>query len=113
MGDLWPNAFDELHVGSEIEHRRMVNEASNARLLVSNKCVLRRLLKQSVAVVVGSLIYFFVLMPHLPLAGRHQLFRIDIGLLVDAWVCLVLYGAIEWVDRKWRRKDPRGEGRKR
>jgi ABC-type uncharacterized transport system permease subunit len=91
----------------------MVNEASNARLLVSNKCVLRRLLKQSVAVVVGSLLYFFVLMPHLPLAGRHQPFRIDIGLLVDAWVCLVLYGAIEWVDRKWRRKDPAGEGRKR
>jgi hypothetical protein len=87
--------------------------ASNVRLRVSNKCVLRRLLKQSVAVVVGSVLYFFVLMPHLPLAGRHQPFRIDIGLLVDAWVCLVLYGAIEWVDRKWRRKGPAGEGRKR
>jgi hypothetical protein len=87
--------------------------ASNAPLPVSNKCVLRRLLKQLIAVVVGGLLYFFVLTPHLPLAGRHQPFRIDIGLLVDAWVCLVLYGAIEWVDRKWRRKGAAGEGRKR
>jgi ABC-type uncharacterized transport system permease subunit len=75
--------------------------------------MLRRLLKQLIAVVVGSLLYFFVLMPHLPLAGRHQAFRIDIGLLVDAWVCLVLYGAIERIDRQWRRKGLTGEGRKR
>jgi hypothetical protein len=81
-------------------------------LEVSNTCVLRRLLKQSVAVLGGSLLYFFVLMPHLPLAARHQSFRIDIGLLVDAWVCLVLYGAIEWVDRRWRRKGAMGKGRK-
>jgi hypothetical protein len=26
LGDLWPDAFDELHVGGEIEHRRMVNQ---------------------------------------------------------------------------------------
>jgi hypothetical protein len=91
----------------------MVNEASNARLRVSNRCVLRRLLKQLIGVVAGSLLYFFVLMPHLPLTGRHQPFRIDVGLLVDAWVCLVLYGAIEWVDRKWRRKGAMGKGRKR
>ncbi len=87
--------------------------APNAPLRVSNKCVLRRLLKQLAAVVVGSLLYFFVLMPHLPLAGRHHPFRIDVGLLVDAWVCLVLYGAIEWVNHKWRHKGPAGEGHER
>jgi hypothetical protein len=87
--------------------------ASHALLLLSNKCVLRRLLKQFVAVVAGSLLYFFVLMPHLPMAGRHQPFRIDIGLLVDAWVCLVLYGAIEWADRKWWRKGATGQNRRR
>jgi hypothetical protein len=87
--------------------------ASHASSLVSNRCVLRRLLKQSVAVVAGSLLYFFVLMPRLPLAGRHQSFRVDAGLLVDTWVCLVLYGAIEWLDRKWWRKGPTGEGRKK
>jgi hypothetical protein len=26
LGDLWPNAFDELYIGGEIEHRRMVNQ---------------------------------------------------------------------------------------
>ncbi len=87
--------------------------ASHALLPVSNKCVLRRLLKQFVAVVAGSLLYFFVLMPHLPLAGRHHPFQIDIGLLVDAWVCLVLYGAIEWADRRWRRRGATGHNRKR
>jgi hypothetical protein len=69
---------------------------------VYNNCVLRKLLKQFVAIVIGNVLYFFILMPHLPRAGRHQPFRIDLGLLVDAWVCLVLYGVIEWLDRKWR-----------
>jgi ABC-type uncharacterized transport system permease subunit len=80
---------------------------------MSNECVLRRLLKQLAAVVVGSLFYFFVLMPHLPLAGRHQPFRIDLGLAVNLWVCLVLYGIVEWLDRKWRRDGPTEESRKR
>jgi hypothetical protein len=75
--------------------------------------VLRRLLKQFVAVVAGSLLYFFVLMPHLPLAGRHQPFRIDLGLVVNFWVCLVLYGVTEWLDRKWRRDGSSAERGKR
>ena len=80
---------------------------------MSNKCVLRRLLKQLIAVVVGSLLYFFVLMPHLPAAGRHQPFRIDLGLVVNLWVCLALYGVIEWLDRTWRHKASTAENRKR
>ena len=59
-----------------------------------------RLWKQFVAVVGGSLVYFFVLMPHLPPAARHQPFRLDWGLLVDAWVCLVCYGLIVLVSRR-------------
>jgi hypothetical protein len=75
--------------------------------------VLRRLLKQLIAVVAGSLLYFFVLTPHLPLKGRHQPFRIDLGLVVNAWLCLVLYGIIEWLDRRLRRQGPAAEDRKR
>jgi ABC-type uncharacterized transport system permease subunit len=63
--------------------------------------VLRKILKQAVAVVVGNLLYFFVLMPHLPAAGRHRPDRLDLGLIVDFWLCVVLYGVIELVDRKW------------
>jgi len=69
---------------------------------VSNSIVLRKLLKQTVAVVVGNLLYYFVLMPHLPPAGRHHPDRLDLGLIVDFWLCVVLYGVIELVDRKWQ-----------
>jgi len=47
------------------------------------------------------LLYFFVLMPHLPLAAQHQPFRLDWGLLVIVWICLVIYGAIELGVRLW------------
>ncbi len=61
-----------------------------------------RLLKQAVSVILGSLLYFFVLMPHLPPAARHQPFRLDWGLVVVAWICLVIYGLIELALRLYR-----------
>lgn len=67
--------------------------------------MLRRLLKQFIAIVIGNVVYFFLLMPHLPSRGQHQPFRLDLGLLVDVWVCLVLYGIFEFLDRK--RAQPR------
>lgn len=68
----------------------------------------QRLLKQSAAVVLGSLLYFFVLMPHLPPAARHKPYRLDWGLLINAWICLVLYGLIELAMRFWHSRKPRG-----
>jgi len=62
-----------------------------------------RLLKQFAAVLLGCSLYFFVLMPHLPPAARHQPFRLDWGLLVLAWICLVSYGLIELVVRLRRK----------
>jgi hypothetical protein len=70
-----------------------------------NSNVLRRLLKQLVAIVAGNLLYFFVLMPHLPSAGRHRPDRLDLGLVVDFWVCVVIYGVIELADRKRQRNN--------
>ena len=64
--------------------------------------ILRRLLKQLAAVVIGSWLYFFVLMPHLPAAARHEPFRLDLGILIDAWICLVVYGLIELLLRRCR-----------
>ena len=63
--------------------------------------MLTRLLKQAAAVIAGCLLYFFVLMPHLPLAAQHQPFRLDWGLLVIVWIGLVIYGAIELAVRLW------------
>ena len=54
-----------------------------------------RILKQFAAVVIGSLLYFFVLTPHLPPAARHTPYHLDWGLLVNLWVCLVIYGLLE------------------
>ncbi len=61
--------------------------------------MLPRLLKQLAAVVIGSLFYFFVLMPHLPPAARHEPFRFDLGIIIDAWLCLIVYGLIELAPR--------------
>ena len=61
-----------------------------------------RVIKQAIAVIAGNLLYFFVLMPHLPTAGRHRPDKFDLGLIVDFWVCVVVYGAIELLDRRQR-----------
>jgi hypothetical protein len=39
-------------------------------------------------------------MPHLAPAARHEPYRLDWGLLIDAWICLVLYGLIELMFRR-------------
>lgn len=50
------------------------------------------------AVVIGNAIYF-LLMPELPRLARHTIFRIDLGLVVDFWICLVIYGLLEFLKR--------------
>ena len=67
--------------------------------------MLPRLLKQFAAVLLGSLLYFFVLMPHLPPAARHQPYRLDWGLLVDAWICLAIHGLIDLALRLRRKSN--------
>jgi hypothetical protein len=55
-----------------------------------------------IAILIGNLLYALV-SPHLPEAARHHLFRLDWGVVVDFWFCLVAYGAISTF-RSWRRK---------
>jgi len=55
-----------------------------------------------IAVVAGNAVYF-LLMPHLPPAARHDGTRLDLGILVDFWICLVFLGAIKTAAR-WRRR---------
>ena len=54
------------------------------------------------AVLVGNAAYF-LLMKHLPPRGRHVPFQIDLGLVVDFWLCLVAFGLIKAV--AGRRRD--------
>jgi hypothetical protein len=47
-----------------------------------------------VGVLAGNAIYF-VLMPHMPIALRHSLFREDFGLVVDFAICTIIFVAVK------------------
>ncbi|MGH9545712.1 MAG: hypothetical protein ACRD23_10905 [Terriglobales bacterium] len=65
----------------------------------------RNFVHSLVAVVAGNAAYF-LLMPYLPLQARHLPFRIDLGLVVDCWFCLVALGAVKMLSR-YRRDSKR------
>lgn len=52
------------------------------------------LLQSFIAVVLGNVVYF-LLMPHLPAAARHDPAKLDLGVIIDFWFCLVFLGAIK------------------
>lgn len=85
-------------------------EAANSHVPVSNPRVLRNFVKSLIAVVVGNAIYFVLLMPNLPPEARHRPDRLDLGLLIDFWICLVLYGAIELYVRHRESRHSRESG---
>ena len=55
------------------------------------------------AIIGGNAIYFGFLSSSLPPAARHRLYQIDWGLVVDFWVCLALYGLLEFTFRSKRK----------
>jgi hypothetical protein len=62
-----------------------------------------RWIKYLLSVVLGNGIYF-ALYPHLPAGARHRFNQVDIGILVDLWFCLLVYGLLELASlvRRWR-----------
>ena len=52
-----------------------------------------------VAVVAGNAGYFLA-MRFLPVRAKHVPFRFDLGLLVDFWFCLVVFGLIKMIVRR-------------
>jgi ABC-type uncharacterized transport system permease subunit len=66
--------------------------------------VLLNFLKSLVAVVSGNVVYFFVLSPLLPVRAHHTPLHLDLGLVLDAWICLVMYGLIELGVRRRKRQ---------
>jgi len=67
---------------------------------VSKPTVLVNFLQALLAIILGNVVYF-ALVPSLPPAARHRPFRYDLGMLLDFWFCLVIYGLIRTA-RKWR-----------
>lgn len=57
----------------------------------------RNLLEAMIAVIAGNAIYFLVLWSHLPEHAHHQVYRLDVGLLVDFWVCAACFGVIKLI----------------
>ena len=68
--------------------------------MVSKPSVLVNFLQALLAVVLGNVAYF-ALVPSLPMVARHRPTRIDLGMLIDFWFCLVAYGLIRTA-RRWR-----------
>jgi hypothetical protein len=58
--------------------------------------------------VLGGNATYFLLARYLPPQARHAPFHIDLGMVLDFWVCLVVFGLIKTIAR-WRRdsKPPR------
>jgi hypothetical protein len=54
-----------------------------------------------IAVLAGNAIYF-LLMPHLPSVARHIPRRLDLGVFVDLWLCLVVLGIVKTL-ASWKR----------
>jgi hypothetical protein len=61
--------------------------------------MLINLIQALCAIILGNVAYF-LLAPSLPLP-RQRPFRLDLGLVVDFWFCLVAYGLIRTA-RKWK-----------
>lgn len=67
---------------------------------MSKLSVRANFLQALLAVLLGNIVYF-LLAPSLPLIARHRPMRIDLGMAVDFWFCLVAYGLIRTA-RRWR-----------
>lgn len=58
------------------------------------------LLEALLAIILGNVVYF-ALAPHLPQVARHRPFHVDLGMVIDFWFCLVIFGLIRSA-RRWR-----------
>jgi hypothetical protein len=78
----------------------MLNPATSEDEAVSKSGVIVNLLQAFLAVVLGNVVYF-VIAPSLSPIARHHPFRLDLGVVLDFWFCLVAYGLIRTA-RRWK-----------
>jgi len=67
---------------------------------VSKLSVRLNFLQALLAIILGNIVYF-LLVQSLPPIARHRPLRIDLGMVLDFWFCLVAYGLIRTA-RRWR-----------
>ncbi|MGA3326662.1 MAG: hypothetical protein ABSF45_19510 [Terriglobia bacterium] len=68
-------------------------------------------IKFVVAIALGNALYF-ALSPHLPPAAQHRAWTVDLGTVVDFWLCLLVYGLLE-LGAFFRREDAGRRGPKK
>jgi hypothetical protein len=64
------------------------------------------------AVLLGNAVYL-LLSPSLPVAARHSVYKMDLGMLIDFWFCVVAFGLIRtaaWWRQKKRARAERSGG---
>jgi len=64
-----------------------------------SKSVVANFVHALIAVLAGNVAYFLA-MPYLPPLARHVPLRLDLGLVVDFWFCLVMLGIVKTVARR-------------
>jgi hypothetical protein len=67
---------------------------SQNRRITKMKRVTVKWFKYLIAIVLGNGLYF-ALNPYLPQAARHHTYKLDLGTLVDFWLCLAVFGVLE------------------
>jgi hypothetical protein len=73
---------------------------AGADAAVSKRSVRTDFLQALLAIILGNVAYF-VLLPSLPASARHHPMHLDLGMLIDFWFCVVVYGLIRTA-RRWR-----------
>jgi hypothetical protein len=68
-----------------------------------NGTKMKNFLDALVAVLAGNAIYY-LLMPHLPDAVRHGLFKEDLGLLLDFAICSMIFVIVKYARRNEEEK---------
>ena len=79
-------------------------------MTVSKLTVQLNFLQALFAIILGNVVYF-ALVPSLPLIARHRPFRVDLGMVIDFWFCLVIYGLIRTARKVALNCRPRGRER--
>jgi hypothetical protein len=59
-----------------------------------------------IAVLAGNAVYF-LLEPYMPVRARHSPFKIDLGMVIDFWFCLVAFGIVKTVAARRRQSKMR------
>ena len=69
---------------------------SDARPERTRQATKNNFLRSLLAVLAGNLIYYSI-ERYLPAVAQHQIYKIDLGLAVDFWFCLVCYGVVRLI----------------